>query len=281
MSEDAVSLVPLTDLAIVRVAGEDAAAFLQAQLSSDVRALETGEARLTSWNTPAGKAVATPRLLRSGPEAFFLVLPEGLAEPVAAGLRRFVLRSRVTIDQPVGLGVFGTSDTHLPGGSFVHAALDDGTGRSLVVAPCDKTPPEKSGTGREAWRETDLRSARPQVYPATSGRFVPQMLNLDLVGGISFEKGCYPGQEVIARARYLGRIKRRMGLFAGGGEAVPEAGEPLAGQPGTAVIDACESAGGWLALAVAPLAGDPLPSGVEPLPLPYAIPEAPPGDRDD
>jgi folate-binding protein YgfZ len=274
MSEKRPFPTPLTDLAILRVSGADAAAFLQAQLSSDVRALVAGAAQMSSWNTPAGKTLATPRLLRSGPEEIFLVLPGELSADVAEGLGRFVLRSRVTIDQPAGLRVFGTTGTGLPERTVVHGALDDGTGRALLVAPADTPVSGDPGPGVRAWREADVRSARPQVYPATSGRFVAQMLNLDLVGGISFEKGCYPGQEVIARARYLGRVKRRMALFGGSGATPPAPGGALAGLPNTAVVDACESADGWLALAVAPLAGVPLSEGVKALALPYAIPDA-------
>ena len=276
MSEPLPFPAPLADLASLRVSGTDAAAFLQAQLSSDVRALAPGTAQMSSWNTPAGKALATPRLLRSGPEEIFLVLPAELSADVAEGLRRFVLRSRVTIDQPAGLRVLGAKGTSLPAGTVAHGALDDGTGRTLVVASADTPASGDPGPGVRAWREADVRSARPQVYPATSGRFVAQMLNLDLVGGISFDKGCYPGQEVIARARYLGRVKRRMALFGGAGATPPAPGEALAGLPNTVVVDACESADGWLALAVTPLAGVPLPEGVKAHPLPYAMPEGVP-----
>ncbi len=272
MSNESASILALEDLAALQVAGEDAEAFLQAQLSSDVRGLESGEARITSWNTPAGKAVAVPWLLRPEAGRFFLVLPHELAATVADGLRRFVLRSRVTIDQPADLAVFGAGGEHGPQDATARGALDDGTGRTLFVAPAGTPGSGTAPAALNAWREAGLRSARPQIYPVTSGRFVPQMLNLDLLGGISFDKGCYPGQEVIARARYLGRVKRRMGLFAGSGAGRPERGRPLAGQANTSVIDACETAGGWLALAVVPLAESTLPDGVEARPLPYAIP---------
>ncbi len=272
MSNEAASILALEDLAALQVAGDDAATFLQAQLSSDVHRLEPGEARITSWNTPAGKAVAVPWLLRPEAGRFFLVLPQELAATVADGLRRFVLRSRVSIDLPADLAVFGATGEHGPEDAAARGALDDGTGRTLFVAPAGQTGSGTPPAAMKAWREAGLGSARPQVYAVTSGRFVPQMLNLDLVGGISFDKGCYPGQEVIARARYLGRVKRRMGLFAGTGAGRPEPGQPLAGRANTSVIDACETAGGWLALAVTPLADEALPDGVEARPLPYALP---------
>jgi len=170
--------------------------------------------------------------------------------------------------------------------------------RWLVISPAGEKPP-LSGckpAGREAWRLLDIAEGIPQVYAATSEEFVAQMLNLDVLGGVSFEKGCYTGQEVIARAHYRGRVKRRMQRFMSRGPAKLAIGESglLADGRAFKVVEAAQLANGRCEfLAVAPMvaggagaADEDAPSGAvagasalasgidaEPLPLPYALPE--------
>ncbi len=266
--------VNLEYLAIVSVQGEDAAAFLQSQLSANIETLDAGVARLTSWNSAAGKTVASPWVLRDESGSFYLILPASLADAVAKRLRLFVLRSRVRIDIPADLGVFGHWGSDLQAGGVMAAAVVDGENpRRLIVA---KAPSARDPNATEAparWREADLRAGLPQVYPATSEKLIPQMLNLDVLGGVSFDKGCYPGQEVIARARYLGRVKRRMQLFSGRGAEMPSPGDPLGDVPSSTVVDACPTATGWLALVVVAGSPEALPAGIEAVPLPYALPD--------
>lgn len=247
-------------LATLAFRGRDAAGFLQGQLSNDVQSLVPGAGQLAGYHNPQGRVIALLRLARPGPEELHAQLPAELAEAVAARLRRFVLRSRVTIE-----------------------VLEGATRPRL----------------------DDIAAGLPQVYAATSERFVAQMLNLDCVGAIAFDKGCYTGQEVIARAHYRGRVKRRMQRFA---TRTPQAA-PL--QPGAAVrladgrrfevVDAAARPDGRIEfLAVGPLpgaheeapaqeatvppavaadttatpgAGEAPPLDCEPLPLPYALPD--------
>jgi folate-binding protein YgfZ len=161
----------------LHVSGVDAEAFLQGQLSADVR---TAEPRWTSYNSPKGRMLAVLHLARDG-QAFDLHLPPALLEPIAGRLRMFVLRSKVAID----------------------------------ALPARDTDESASLRDRRALIDAGV----PVVYPATQDRWVAQMANLDLVGGISFDKGCYTGQEVVARLHYLGNLKKRLFLVRGQGPA--------------------------------------------------------------
>jgi folate-binding protein YgfZ len=267
MAETAVTL------AVLRFRGPDAASFLQGQLSNDVESLADGALQLAGYHNPQGRVIALLRLARLGREELLAQLPQELAGPVAARLRRFVLRSRLSIE-----------------------LLD--------------TPAAPSATRS---RSADIAAGLPQVYLATSEKFVAQMLNLDCVGAVSFTKGCYAGQEIIARAHYRGRMKRRMQRFATRDIiAGPDAGSAPASasalRPGGSIrlpdgrrlelVDAVVRADGhveFLAVAPLPAAADaetaldaaagaraePADAGVdsaplldcEALPLPYALPE--------
>lgn len=246
-------------LGLLRFHGPDAAAFLQGQLSNDIESLAVGATQLAGYHSPQGRVIALLRLTRVAPGEILAQLPQELVEPVAQRLRRYVLRSKLAID-----------------------VLDAAAAAS--GATC---------TDATRSRPADIAAGLPQVYAATSEQFVAQMLNLDCIGAVSFSKGCYTGQEVIARAHYRGRVKRRMQRFvttAADASAAP----PLA--PGVSiqlrdgrrldVVDAAARTDGRIEfLAVAPLevaaAAEPAAAGVdapplldcEQLPLPYALPE--------
>lgn len=221
----------------IAVTGADAAEFLQAQISNDVLHLATDRGRLAAWCDAKGRVQAILWVLRRD-HGYLLLLPSALVAPVLQGLRPFVLRARVELRDAGGelavRGVFGESGEEPPapgtvthGGDRRYLALPGLQARFLVIAPPDEAPRAADAT---AWRRADILAGLPQVYPETQGRFVPQMLNLHWLGGIDFHKGCYPGQEVVARLQYRGRLTRR--LFRG----VLDAGETP--KPGTPVTDA-------------------------------------------
>jgi tRNA-modifying protein YgfZ len=302
---------PLPFLGVLTVSGPDALGFLQGQLTSDVRLLADGRTQLAALNTPQGRVIALPRLRLVG-ETVYALLPSELLEPVHALLRRFVLRSRVQIRIASELQVAWAragveperSGPTAPSGSPVASSVPDRPGASVVTfdyapgrrvlalaaaAPADtsdRTPDhageEPSGVRDRAapmWIALDIADGLPQVFAATSGAFVPQMLNLDLLDAISFTKGCYTGQEIVARTQHLGRIKRRLlGYRAGPGDAPA----PLSGlyRDGTKVAEVLMSAAlddGVRLLAVTSLdaQGQPLQTtdgrAAEPVDLPYAI----------
>jgi len=187
--------------------GVDAARFLQGQLSADIEKLAVGASTFAGFHNPQGRVIALLAVTRATPEELFAVLPLELSASVAQRLSRFVLRARVRVtDESAAWRVLGSSSGTKPSAGI---AMPWGFRRVLLLpmdAPCVASEPG----ARVAWECADIAAGLPQVYAATSETFVAQMLNLDLLGAIAFDKGCYTGQEVIARAHYRGRVKRRM-----------------------------------------------------------------------
>jgi tRNA-modifying protein YgfZ len=270
--------IPLDDLGVVRVHGADTVQFLQGQLSNDVTRLVPGHSLLAGYHNPQGRTIAVLQLIGLAADDVLAVLPRELAATVASRLTRFVLRSKVKItDESSAWRVAGVVGPNAaPAGT---AARVDAT-RWLTISPLD-APALHTGE-RTAWHRLDVESGRAQVFAATSEEFVAQMLNLDLLEAISFDKGCYTGQEVIARAHYRGKVKRRMQRFVSRAAldlAPGSAGKLADGRP-FKVVDAVRRDDGRCEfLAVAPIArGEPEPSespqvDADPLPLPYRLPD--------
>jgi hypothetical protein len=259
-------LLQLDHLAALEFAGADASAFLHGQLSSDVHGLAVGDSQLTSYSTPKGRVVAILRLIRE-PDRLVGVLPTDLAVPVLERLRKYVLRARVTLRVATEIVAFGTT-----------LAPD----RLTVGAPSAPRTAADSEPRIAAWKRANIAAGIGQVYGATSELFVAQMLNLDLVNAISFRKGCYTGQEIIARTQNLGRVKRRMLRFeVRAGEPVAVGGTVSLGRFGMGtVVEAASGAHGHLELLAVvhlePQAGETseaaaLEVQARELPLPYAI----------
>jgi len=203
---------PLPFLGVLRIAGPDAPTFLQGQLTNDVRLLADGRTQLAALNTPQGRVVALLRL-RLFEGTVYALLPSELIEPVSALLRRYVLRSKVQLEAATELQVGWVRQGAAPGPIVFDYAHD----RRVVAATADSlrmvagsAPTPVRAEIRDEWLAMDIADGLPQVFAATSGAFVPQMLNLDLLDAISFTKGCYTGQEIVARTQHLGRIKRRL-----------------------------------------------------------------------
>jgi len=189
-------LLRLDHLAVIEFSGADATEFLNGQLSNDVAALALGGQQLTSYSSPKGRVVAILTLARED-ERLLGALPAELAGIVLERLRKYVLRAKVSLRLATELAVFG---------STVDPAR-------VAILPATGTAAGSGSAAGDAWRHTQIAAGRAQVYASTTEQFVAQMLNLDLVDGINFRKGCYTGQEIIARTQNLGRIKRRMLRF--------------------------------------------------------------------
>jgi folate-binding protein YgfZ len=228
-------LVELSDLALIRARGSDAQNFLNGQLSNDVRQLDAAHSQLAAWCNPKGRMMAVLRLFRRGDD-YFLQLPAVLRENLLKRLRLFVLRAKVTLenaDDLVGLGVSGPQAESLlretagfaPTGENRCETRDEVTIMNIpgpstrfeVIAPApicmrlwDGLKNKATPVASPVWAWLDIMAGIPNVYPETSEAFVPQMANLELIGGVNFKKGCYPGQEIVARMQYLGRLKQRM-----------------------------------------------------------------------
>jgi folate-binding protein YgfZ len=286
------ALTRLEDLAVISVRGADAVTFLQGQLSLDLAVLEEGGATLAGLHNPQGRCLAILRVLRISGDHLLLILPDELAAPVRQLLARYVLRARVKIeDADSTWRVYGATgpDAAAAASTRLSLAMDTSGTRQLIVAPRPEPPPDGDLVTRELWRLDDIAAGLPEILAATSGAFVAQMLNLDLLGAVSFDKGCYTGQEVIARAHYRGQVKRRMQRFITGSDAVLAPGLRLQladGRNAQVVMAAPSESGGQEFLAVTTIHGSAAPDepdapgGVpgpssarihsEQLPLPYA-----------
>jgi tRNA-modifying protein YgfZ len=199
---------------MLRIAGPDAAGFLQGQLSNDTRRLTEGRCLLAAYSSAQGRVLALLRLIPHS-TGILAIMPRDLVADTRDRLKKFVLRSKVVLEDvsdTIALsGCFG----RLPASAGDYAE-SEGVGRARVSGDAerywvvgDAAASQPGAEFEDAWRLADIRAGLPQVYPATQELFVAQMLNLDLIDGISFTKGCYTGQEIIARTQHLGRIKRR------------------------------------------------------------------------
>lgn len=275
--------VPLPFLSIIRFAGPQAADFLQGQLTNDVRQLADGRTQLAACNTPQGRVIALLRL-RQQDSAIDALLPAELAERLATHLRRYVLRTKVTIETPAGLlcVLLPPGSTEPP--DAVRFSYSHGRTVAAASAAAWKTAglpePLHQDSGQfDAWIAADIADGLPQVFAASSETYTAQMLNLDLLDAISFSKGCYTGQEIVARTQHLGRIKRRTLRYRIDGTPMPSIGDALL-RDGTKVgevLMAAPVSGGVEMLAVASLDTLGQELGTEdgrravPLDLPYGL----------
>jgi len=275
-------------LGAIRFNGPDAATFLQGQLTADLRSLEPGRSTLAAWCSPQGRAIALMHVVPTT-DGFVAVLPRELCEPVAVRLSRFVMRSRVRIED-VSAGLDVAAVTGREAGSFERlegvTSLRLTAGRDLLLARGRRLREVLDGVpqaGDGAWDLSCVQLGEPEVYAATSESWVPQMLNLDLLGAVSFQKGCYPGQEIVARTQHLGRIKRRLFRYRVDGDTLLEPGAALLlGSAKVAEVvrsACCDGRRELLAVVNLDAAGTGLTdaSGAlscSPEPMPYGVPEA-------
>ena len=273
----------LSHNALLSVSGDDAAAFLQAQLTNDVEALAQGAAQWNGWCSAKGRLLATFLLARRA-EGFLLMLPAEIAAPIAKRLAMFVLRSRVKIadvsELYARIGIAGPNAASLVEKQWAALPLSMGSvekdgaiaialdaERFVALVPTrllsmqDLVVRARAGKETDEWERRSIRSGVPTIVAATQEAFVPQMANFELVGGVSFKKGCYPGQEIVARTQYRGILKKRMALAHIAGDERPQPGESVYSgafgdqSAGTIVNAAPAPGGGFDALVVAQVEG--------------------------
>jgi tRNA-modifying protein YgfZ len=283
LTAEGVRRVELKDLGVLRIAGPDAVRFLQGQLSNDVSLAAANRSVLAGYHNPQGRVIALLRLVQTEGGDLLAVLPRELVADVAGRLRKYVLRSKVVLkDDSEAWRVQGVTE----GSPALPNSIAIGQGRSLVLVPRDAAAIAEDA--RDGWTALDIAEGVPQVYTATSEAFVAQMVNLDVLDGIAFDKGCYTGQEVIARAHYRGRVKRRMQRFRSLGPAALVRGDSgqLSDGRSFKVVESVQLPDGrceFLAVAqVAAGASEEADASVsadrgqtiaaEQLPLPYALP---------
>ncbi|MGZ4956915.1 MAG: CAF17-like 4Fe-4S cluster assembly/insertion protein YgfZ [Methylobacter sp.] len=237
-------IYPIVHLGVLTVAGIDAAKFLQGQITCNTNDITDIKSSLGAMCNPKGRAITTFLLVKSD-DAFLIILPKELLASVKKRLQMYVLRSNVTLTDSsnelclIGLSYGTAQPDQAPdfATSRQENIVVDLQNRCLVIAEADKAQilwseqvkqgfkPENSAQ----WRYLDIISGIPWLAAETSEEFIPQMLNLDKLGGISFTKGCYTGQEIVARTHYLGKAKREMFLAKCDALACPE--------PNSTIID--------------------------------------------
>ncbi len=231
-------IAPLTDLGLLAFSGEEAAHFLHNQLTNDVEHLASTEARLAGYCSPKGRLLATLLMWRSA-DAVILQVPREIQAALQKRLQMFILRAKVKQvdinEQQAILGIGGQAAgailanwfASLPSepyakvdaeaGTLIRVADGFGFPRYQWIATVDqaktawpKLQQALQPVGPSWWRLADIQAGVPQVMQQTQDKFVPQMVNFEVIGGVNFKKGCYPGQEIVARSQYLGKLKRRM-----------------------------------------------------------------------
>ena len=268
------AVIPVTHFALLRIHGGDAKTFLQGQLTCDLDQVTSDQAQFGGYCTPKGRLLANFMLL-STPQGYLMHTPADVSAVVAERLRKFILRSDVKIERESGLRALGlvgpaapallrqelgtlpqrslgmghherASVVRLPGNNFLVVAAS-----TAMAALWEALAKRAVPAGAECWNWAQIEAGVPWITAATQDQFLPQMIGLDAIGGVSFDKGCYTGQEIVARTHYLGEVKRKLRLgHARGGV---RAGDVLlrAGQPCGTVLNAVSIPGdGSILLAV-------------------------------
>ena len=273
---------PLDHLSVLRVSGPQGADLLHAQLSQDFQHWPADEARLAALCNPQGRMLADLLAVQWAPEQIALFLDASIAAAVLQRLRMFVLRLKCTLEEAssslLRLGLLSDTAADFPaslqppaqtwsvrrldsGAALVRLPQADARTRCLLLL--DPAQPAQAAVQQElavlpvlapdAWAIQDIRAGIAHVTTATQQLFVPQMLNYELLGGVNFKKGCYPGQEVVARSQYRGTLKRRTYLVRStapmhAGQEIVHSADP--GQPCGVVVNAAQDeTGQWAALA--------------------------------
>jgi folate-binding protein YgfZ len=297
----------LQHIGLLRFSGPDAGAFLQGQVSNDTRRLSAHQGLLAAHCSVQGRVISLLHLLPHS-SGIIALLPRDVLLPTIHGLRKFVLRAKVDIAdlseqfsvigqhgaealRACGLPIPGDADGYVEQAGLGVGRVRAGSGRYWLIGPSASLAERGFADGRHDaltverdWRLADIRDGLPQVYAASSELFTPQMLNLDLIDGISFTKGCYTGQEIVARTQHLGRIKRRMFRLAlpRGNWAIGQTLRLADGRAGRLTELAADD-GECEALAVLTIEPGAADAEVSPstavaareLPLPYSLPASP------
>jgi hypothetical protein len=291
----------LSHLGVIRAEGPEAADFLNGQLTQDFALLGPTEARLAALCTAKGRVIASFIGIRPQPERVLLVIGRDILPATLKRLSMYVLRAKLKLsdasDEFMLHGLTGTALTangvdagappgrccHVGDASVISLYPSDRVPRALRIAPAGSAEPEGPALDPALWQWSEVRSGIVTVSAPIVDAFVPQMLNYESVGGVSFKKGCYPGQEVVARSQFRGTLKRRTYLVQApaplaAGQEVFAANDPE--QPVGMVAQAAPTpGGGWAALVsmqIAALNAGGLHAGsaegpalsVEPLPYP-------------
>ncbi|WP_069470213.1 CAF17-like 4Fe-4S cluster assembly/insertion protein YgfZ [Candidatus Marithrix sp. Canyon 246] len=258
------NITKLESFAVIKVSGNDAETFLQGQFTNDVRQVTAEQSQLSAWCSSKGRIIVNFRLFMRD-NAYYIILPDDSIAFMLKRLQMYVLRADVKLedvsDKLSCLAVVGDA----PENNF--AVLQVETGRYLVVVEADVDTYDVD-TGK--WELLNILAGLPQIVAATAEAFVPQMVNFNAIGGVSFKKGCYTGQEVVARMHYLGTVKRRMFLVKLDTAKLPQPGDELNGI-GKIVNAQAHPDGGVVVLAVLKIKEAENDKALQLMELPYKL----------
>lgn len=234
------ALIDLSHLGLIHFSGEEAQKFLQSQLSCDVNTININQAVHGGYCTPKGRLLCSFLLWQIADHSYLMQLPIELVESISKRLKMFVLRTKVTIQNQtndyIRIGIIGqraytllqdtlatTLTTKPLSITNISSALINGqvichsenrfeilTDITQAIPLWEKLAQQAQCVGATNWDQQEIQEGIPAIFQTTQEQFIPQMVNLDVIGGVSFNKGCYPGQEIVARTQYLGKVKRRM-----------------------------------------------------------------------
>ncbi|HNO74578.1 MAG TPA: folate-binding protein [Nitrosomonas mobilis] len=307
-------LVDLSYLGLIRISGPDAQSFLQGQLTCDISILNGHTATYGGYCTPKGRLLSNFLIWKRVESAdYWLQLPASLVQSTIKRFSMFVLRTKVTLhdetDNLVRIGIIDKNTTAVLNNCFTEIlprfeplSFSD-TSESQVIRHSEqrieiittlaeatriwkRLRHELIPAGSHCWQWQEICEGIPSIQPETQEEFIPQMINLDKIGGVSFQKGCYPGQEIVARTQYLGKLKRRMYRAHIACSDIAAASDPLFSQEmglqasGMIVNAAISPIGGYDVLAVIQISSvenyeihwkTPTGPVLTLMPLPYAI----------
>ncbi|MEI6600790.1 MAG: folate-binding protein [Comamonadaceae bacterium] len=257
-------VVQLAHLGVIRAEGSDAASFLHGQLTQDILQLSSSEVRLAAYCSAQGRMLASFYAIKRSPTEILLICSTDLLAAAVKNLSRFVMRAKVKlVDASADHAIFGLAGAALdavsPGALQPWARRDegnvsilglypaDGLPRALWLAPAAHGAPAGASLSLQDWLWSEVRCGIAMISEPVAQAFVPQMLNYESVGGVNFKKGCYPGQEVVARSQFRGTLKRR--AFLAHSDALMNAGDEVfhesdPDQPCGTVAQAAQAPGG-------------------------------------
>ncbi|MBS1157450.1 MAG: folate-binding protein [Proteobacteria bacterium] len=307
--ETAAVACPVSPAGLLHFSGEETQAFLHGQLSSDIKALDDSSAQYACYSTPKGRMLASFLVFRQGGD-YWLQLADELTPALQKRLSMYIMRSKTRCtDASAERALIGVAGPQAAARALALAGIEQlaelsihhGADFSLIALPGARfqfvTTPDAAPAlwqklldagcvpgGQPLWQLSDIRAGIPWISAATQEEFVLQMANLDLIGAVSFTKGCYPGQEIVARTRYLGKVKRRMYRVSAARDVIA-AGQDIFspemnGQPSGKILQASPTqTGHWEALVVAQMSSlehglhldNPAGPELTILPLPYAV----------
>ena len=246
---------------VIALEGRDAIAFAQAQCMNDVEAAPQGRWQWNGWLTPKGRVIALFLMVRVDAEAAWLIVPDADVDELASKLQRFVLRRQLELRVRDDLHAQGTFDAPVKaaGASFAGDAQGGieldlggfGLRRTLHIRPVQDAPFDEEAVTR--WHASDLRLGFPRLPPSQVDQWTPQMLSLDRLNAYSVKKGCYPGQEIVARTHFLGQVKRGLHLFECAREPEIGANVEVGAAPLGQIVSASRNGEGYVVLAVLPV----------------------------